>query len=88
MPGGGFSSTPVTFPEVDSLVVDDALLVLEQLVESVEVAQGGGPNPGLMSAISTDQNAINANPLVNSVFGQELLTLIEMEILYALSGMA
>jgi hypothetical protein len=86
--GGGFSNTPVTFPEVVSLVVDDALLVLDQIVEAFELAQGGAPNPGLMSAIATDQNAINTNPLDNSFFGQALFSLIQMDIFNALSGMA
>jgi hypothetical protein len=66
--------------------VDDVLLVIDQTVALADGADGIVPNTALESAIAALQNALNSNPLDHSLLGQELLTLIQVEILSLMKG--
>jgi hypothetical protein len=84
--GGGSNNTPSFFQDLGSLVVDDILLVIDQIIALTEGADGIVPNPALESAIAALQNALNSNPLDHSLLGQELLILIQLEILSLMKG--
>ena len=85
---GGSNSAPSLIQEIVSLVVDDFLLVIDQIVELADRALNIVPNPGLPSSITAYQNALNANPLDHSLLGLDLLTLVQLEILNLLQGQA
>jgi hypothetical protein len=68
--------------------VNDVPLIVDQVFALADGALGIAPNQSLESAIVGYQNALNADPFVHSLFGQELLTLIEFEILSNLTGSA
>lgn len=84
--GGGFTGTPSLLQEVVTLVEDELLMTLNQFVSLVEHALGFVPDPALAASIAAYQNAINANPLAQTLLGQEEIIFTNLAILNLLSS--
>jgi hypothetical protein len=78
----GSNSTPSVFQDLISLAFDEAYFIVDQILFAI------APNPGLHSAIATYQSLIQSNPMDSTLLGQELITLVELDILSHISGMA
>jgi hypothetical protein len=79
--GGGFTNFPSLVQEVVTLAQDELLMTIDQFLWLVDVALGLVPDPALLASIAADQNAINANPLAQTLLGQEIIDSTFMETL-------
>jgi hypothetical protein len=79
--GSLFTSTPSLFQEFVTLVEDELLMTLNQFVSLVELALGFVPDPALAASVAAYQNAINANPLAQTLLGQEMINFTHLAIL-------
>lgn len=81
------SSTPSTGQEIVSLVEDEVKLVIDQVLVMLDTALGITPSSSLESSIAALQNAINANPLDQTLLGQLLVQFVELEVLTFVEGL-
>ncbi|HEY7313353.1 MAG TPA: hypothetical protein VH643_28650 [Gemmataceae bacterium] len=74
-PGGSVnsSSTPSALQELILLAQDEFLMILNQVVSLADRVLGLVPDPALANSIAAYTNAINANPEVHTLLGQEVI---------------
>jgi hypothetical protein len=83
--GGGFANfTPVE--EAVTLAQDEMFITIVQFIFSLEQALGFPPDPALVASLAAFQNSILANPLAQTLLGQELLNLVHLAMLDFLTG--
>ena len=91
----GASSTPSPLQQfvqletnVFLLAQDEFLMTIYQVLVFAEQALGIIPNPALQTSIEAYNNAINANPLDQTLLGQEMINLFHLATLKLLTDLA